>query len=127
MFSLPFSASLTLRQLGLVLVLAGVGTRAGWAFSSAGARPAPPCPSWPAPAAIAFVAPTVGMLVGRYLLRVPWGVLLGIVAGAQTQPAVLAFASEQTRDDLPNAGYATVYPLATIAKIVIAQAILAFF
>ena len=31
-WSLPFSANLTLRQLGLVLFLAGVGTRAGFAF-----------------------------------------------------------------------------------------------
>lgn len=124
-FSLPFSASLTLRQLGLVLFLSGVGTRAGWAFSSA-LRAGTALPILASAAAIAFVAPTVGMLVGRYLLRVPWGVLLGIVAGAQTQPAVLAFATEQTRDDQPNAGYASVYPLATIAKIVLAQAILAF-
>jgi len=124
-FTPPFSASLTLRQLGLVLFLAGVGTRAGWSFASA-VRAGTALPILASAAAIAFVAPTVGMLVGRYLLRVPWGVLLGIIAGTQTQPAVLAFASEQTKDDLPNAGYATVYPLATIAKIVIAQAILAF-
>lgn len=124
-FTPPFSASLTLRQLGLVLFLAGVGTRAGWAFASA-LRAGTALPILASAATIAFVAPTIGMLVGRYVLRVPWGILLGVVAGTQTQPAVLAFASEQTKDDYPNAGYATVYPLATIAKIVIAQAILAF-
>lgn len=33
-WTLPFSANLTLRQLGLVLFLAGVGTRSGDAFAS---------------------------------------------------------------------------------------------
>jgi putative transport protein len=40
-----------------------------------------------------------------------------------TQPAVLAFAVERTGSDLPNTGYATVYPVATITKILLAQAI----
>ena len=40
--------------------------------------------------------------------------------------AGFAFAAEQTHDEAPNAGYASVYPLATIAKILFAQAILAF-
>ena len=34
LWNLPYSANLTLRQLGLVLFLAGVGTRAGDAFLS---------------------------------------------------------------------------------------------
>jgi putative transport protein len=38
---------------------------------------------------------------------------------------VLGFALEQTGNDLPNLGYASVYPLATIAKIVLAQVLLA--
>jgi putative transport protein len=49
-----------------------------------------------------------------------------MLAGFQTQPAVLGFASEQARNDLPNLGYATVYPLATIAKIILAQLLLAW-
>ena len=47
-----------------------------------------------------------------------------MLAGLQTQPAVLGFALEQTGDDLPNIGYATVYPVAIIAKIVLAQMLL---
>jgi len=44
-----------------------------------------------------------------------------MVAGIQTQPAVLAFASESAADDGPNTGYSAVYPFATIAKILLAQ------
>jgi len=36
----------------------------------------------------------------------------------------LGFALEQAHNELPNIGYATVYPLATIAKIVLAQLLL---
>jgi putative transport protein len=36
----------------------------------------------------------------------------------------LGFAREQANNELPNVGYATVFPLATIAKIVLAQALL---
>jgi putative transport protein len=48
-----------------------------------------------------------------------------MLAGMQTQPAVLGFAVEQTHDDRPNVGYAAVYPLATISKILVAQVLLA--
>jgi len=120
-FTPPYSANLTLRQLGLLLFLAGVGTRAGWSFATA-LRSGTALPLLGAAFAIAFVASSVALLLGRFVFRIPRAVLLGVVAGTQTQPAVLAFASEQTKDDVPSAGYATVYPLVTIAKIVLAQA-----
>lgn len=45
----------------------------------------------------------------------------GLVAGAQTQPAVLVFAQERTANDhRVDLGYALVFPAAMIAKIVIA-------
>jgi putative transport protein len=52
-------------------------------------------------------------------------VLTGMLAGLQTQPAVLAYAAEQSGNDLPNLGYSTVYPAATLAKIVLVQVLLA--
>ena len=53
--------------------------------------------------------------------------LLFVVAGVQTQPAVLSFAVEQTGNDLPNLGYANTYPTALIAKILLAQVLLVLF
>ena len=64
------------------------------------------------------------LTVGRRLLKIPLSVLIGTLAGIQTQPAVLAFAVEKTENDLPNVGYATVFPLAMIAKILFAQIVL---
>jgi putative transport protein len=47
-----------------------------------------------------------------------------MLAGIQTQPAVLAYALEKTGRDSPNVGYASVFPIAMISKIVLAQLIL---
>jgi putative transport protein len=50
--------------------------------------------------------------------------LIGMVAGIQTQPAVLGYALEQTGNDLPSVGYAAVYPMAMLAKILLVQVVL---
>jgi putative transport protein len=62
--------------------------------------------------------------VGYRLLKIPMSLLIGMLAGLQTQPAVLGFVLEQTGNELPNIGYATVYPVATITKILLAQLLL---
>jgi putative transport protein len=44
-----------------------------------------------------------------------------VVAGTQTQPAVLAYANDTTRaDPRVNLGYALVYPVAMITKVILA-------
>jgi len=45
----------------------------------------------------------------------------GIMAGIHTQPAALAFASAHTGSESPNISYAAIYPVALIAKIILAQ------
>jgi putative transport protein len=122
-WSLPYSANLTLRQIGLVLFLAGIGTRAGYAFVSMLAR-GEGLTVFLAGAAITCLTALTTLWLGHRILKIPLGLLIGMLAGLQTQPAVLAFASEQAGNDLPNIGYATVYPLAMIAKIVLAQVLL---
>jgi putative transport protein len=52
------------------------------------------------------------------------GLFIGMLAGLRTPSAVLGFAMEQTRNDLPTVGYASVYPVAAIAKITLAQLLL---
>lgn len=122
-WALPYSANLVLRQMGLVLFLAAVGTRSGYAFvqtltQSGGLS------IFIAGAIITCVTAFITLLVGHYLLHIPMGLLSGILGGQQTQPAVLGFALEQSKNDLPNIGYATVYPVAMITKILLAQLIL---
>ncbi len=123
-WELPYSANLTLRQIGLVLFLAGVGTRSGYAFVSTLLQGGG-LMIFLAGALITALAAVLVLWAGYRLLRIPMGLLTGILAGMQTQPAVLGFALEQTDNDLPNIGYATVYPVAMIIKIVLAQLLLA--
>jgi putative transport protein len=122
-WSLPYSANLTLRQLGLVLFLAGIGTRSGYAFVSTLAQ-GNGLVIFAAGAAITCIVTLAALLVGKLVLKTPMGMLIGMLAGMQTQPAVLGFALEQTGDESPNIGYATVYPVAMIAKILLAQLVL---
>ncbi|MGE5617658.1 MAG: aspartate:alanine exchanger family transporter [Sphingomonadaceae bacterium] len=122
-WSLPYSANLLLRQIGLVLFLAGIGTRSGYAFVTTLVQGGG-LPIFLAGTAITTITALGTLWVGYRLMRVPMGVLIGMLSGLQTQPAVLGFSLEQTRNDLPNVGYATVYPMAMIAKILVAQVLL---
>jgi putative transport protein len=106
-----------------VLFLAGVGTRAGFTFLSL-FRSGRGLELFVAGAVITCATALLALWVGHRLLGIPMSVLVGMVAGFQTQPAVLGYALEQTGNDLPSVGYASVYPTATISKIVLAQVLL---
>lgn len=121
-WSSPYSANMTLRQFGVVLFLAGVGVSAGGALTTASSLSVLQVLLAGATISTSVVIGT--LFVGRRLLRVPLSVLVGILAGVQTQPAVLAFSVEKTGKDLPNVGYATVFPLAMIVKILLGQLVL---
>ncbi|GAB4120070.1 MAG: aspartate:alanine exchanger family transporter [Roseiflexaceae bacterium] len=121
-WNMPYSANLTLRQVGLVLFLAGVGTRSGYAFASTFMQNGGAL-VFATGAAITCLTALLTLWIGYKLLKIPMSLLIGMLSGLQTQPAVLAYSLEQTGNDLPNIGYATVYPLAMMAKILIAQLI----
>jgi len=118
-WAIPISANFTLRQIGLLLFLAGVGTRAGFDFvqtlRTEGAQ------LLLAGAAITFAVTLATLVIGHKFLKIPFDALTGISSGVQTQSACLAFATSQTRSDAPNIAYSGIYPLATIAKIILAQ------
>jgi putative transport protein len=122
-WQLPYSANLTIRQLGLVLFLAGVGTRSGYAFVST-LSGSGGLAIFIAGAIITFSTSLLTLFLGHKVFKIPMSLLTGMLSGLQTQPAVLGFANEQTANDLPNIGYATVFPLATILKILMAQVLL---
>ena len=124
-WNLPYSANLTLRQIGLILFLAGIGTRSGFAFWQA-LRVGSGWGMLAAGAVITLVVALGVLWFGHRVLHIPFGMLTGMLAGLQTQPAVLGFAVEQSGNDLPNVGYARVYPLATVAKILLAQLLVGF-
>jgi putative transport protein len=119
----PYGANLTLRQFGLVLFLAGAGLQAGAVLASALGQGVV-VRMVAAGAIISSCSALLTVIVGHRILRVPLSVVVGMLAGIQTQPAVLAFALEKTGRDSPNIGYANVFPIAMISKILLAQIIL---
>jgi putative transport protein len=123
-WTVPYSANLTLRQIGLVLFLAAIGTRAGYMFattllSSSGLL------LFLAGTIITCTTAVATLWIGQRWLHIPMSLLIGMLAGLQTHPAILSFTTTQTENDLPNIGYATVYPIAMIGKIMLAQVLLA--
>jgi putative transport protein len=125
LWNIPYSANLTLRQVGLILFLAGVGTRSGYAFVTTVAQSGGAL-IFLAGALITCSTALLMLWFGYCVLKIPMSLLIGMLAGLQTQPAVLAYALEQTDNDLPNLGYATVFPIAMMAKILLAQLLAAF-
>lgn len=123
-WTMPYSANLTIRQIGLVLFFAGVGTKAGYAFFDLLLEPRGAM-LLGAGALITCGTALLALWAGHRVLKIPMSLLTGMLAGLQTQPAVLSYATEQTGNDLPNIGYATVFPTATVLKILLAQVILA--
>ena len=121
-WNLPYSANLTLRQVGFILFLAGIGTRSGYAFLTTFVQ-GNGLSIFIVGALITFVISFCTLWIGHKLLKIPMGMAVGMLAGLLTQPAVLGFTLEQTDNELPNAGYAAVYPMAIIVKIIIAQLI----
>ena len=68
-----------------------------------------------------FTIAMLAVTIGYKVLKIPFAILTGMVAGLFTQPSVLGFALEQARNDLPNVGYSAVFPTATILKVILAQ------
>jgi putative transport protein len=122
-WSLPYSANMTLRQIGLVLFLAGIGTKAGYTFFSTMSKGGG-LSIFLAGAVITTVTSFSVLCIGHKLLKIPMSLLTGMVAGMQTQIAVLGYAKDQTGNALPDQGYASVYAVATIGKIILVHLIL---
>lgn len=122
-WTIPYSANLTLRQMGLILLLAGIGVRSGYTFLTTFSQSGG-VSIFLAGAIITCVTAFLTLWVGYKWLRIPYGQLIGMLSALQTQPAVLGYSLEQSENELPNIGYALVFPIATIAKILMAQLLL---
>lgn len=122
-WDLPQAANLTIRQLGLLLFLAAVGLANGPAFAASmltltglqlGLL------------AVVVVLASAGVfLLGGRLLGLSAQRVMGGFAGLIGQPAILAFATSRTSDERVESGYAALFALGIIAKIVIVTLLVA--
>ena len=121
----PIAANLMIREIGILLFLASVGLGAGDGFLQAvigGGY------WW---VLIGFCITTVPLLVvgfvARGVFKLNYYSVMGLVAGATTDPPALAYANSVAQNEAPNVAYATVYPLTMFLRVLTAQLLILVF
>lgn len=110
-----------LRQLGLLLFLAEVGTSAGKTlvatFQQSGLM------LFGIGAILTLVPMLMAVLVGRLIFKISMLDLLGTITGGMTSTPGLAAADSMVDSNIPSVAYATVYPIAMVFLIIAIQVI----
>lgn len=119
------SANLILREMGISIFLACVGLNAGNGFvdtlvNNGGFV-------WVGYGLLITLIPllVVGLL-GRFVFKLNYLQLSGMMAGATTDPPALAYANSLSDSDAAAVGYATVYPLTMFLRVLAAQLMIIF-
>ena len=114
-WTMPISANLVLRNLGVTLFLAQVGMASGPGFVATVAGNGLTMLVQAIVVLAALVLPI--LLLGLVVFRMPYAEVAGIVAGTCGNPAVFAYASKLAPGEQVDIGYATTFPGMTLAKI----------
>jgi aspT/yidE/ybjL antiporter duplication domain len=120
------SANLMVREIGIVLFLASVGLDARAQFVQTllhgqGLY-------WMGLGALITLIPLIiTSLVARIKGKLDYLEICGLLSGASTDPPALAFANEMNNSEVPALTYASVYPLTTFLRIMVAQLLIVFF
>lgn len=114
-WEIPSTANSFIRELGLILFLATVGTKTGatimTTLNSQGLD------LFLAGIAVTMVPLFASVVICRYLLKMPFLRMLGVITGSMTSTPGLAAASDLSSTHYASSAYATVYPVALIAMI----------
>ncbi len=76
---------------------------------------------------ITIIPLLVMVLIGHYLMKINFLQLVGLMSGTYTDPAALSFSNSYFKSEIPAQAYATVYPLVTILRILMAQLLILLF
>ena len=119
LWSMSGPANQLLRQLGLLLFLAEVGTSAGQTlvatFQESGML------LFGVGAAITMVPMLIATVVGVCVFKINMLDLLGTLTGGMTSTPGLAAADSMSDSNIPGVAYATVYPIAMVFLILVIQ------
>jgi putative transport protein len=124
-WTIPLSANLVIRNLGLTLFLAQVGMSSGPKFAATVTDTGFMMLGLGAIVLLALVVPI--LILGLLVFRMPYDEVAGIVAGACGNPAILAYSNKLAPTDRPDLGYAMIFPGMTIVKILFVDIVPAFF
>lgn len=113
------SANLMIREIGISLFMAAVGLGAGKTFVSSlvgGGY------VWVLYGALITIVPMILVaLVARWILKMDFFKVCGLLAGGSTNPALLSFSETMFGSGRIAVNYATVYPLTMFLRVVAAQ------
>ena len=120
------SANLMLREIGIALFLACVGLDAGEGFVETVVNQGGF--SWIGYGFIITFLPLMIIgIIARWVYKVNYFTLMGLIAGSMTDPPALAYSNATSGNDMPSVGYATVYPLTMFLRVLTAQALVLSF
>ena len=118
---MPLPANIVLRNFGLSIFLASVGINAGQPFvrtvSESGFT------MLFIGAAVLLTTMLIVLLVGYYLMKIPYDDLVGVASGATGNPAILVYSTRMAPTERPDIGYAMIFPSMTIVKVIAVQVI----
>lgn len=114
------SANMMLREVGIALFLASVGIKSGASFFET-VTSGDGLIYMVGGLLITVIPVFIVALIARKRYKMNYYSILGLVAGASTNPPALAFANSQTEHDAPAVAYSTVYPLTMFLRILTAQ------
>ncbi|WP_405329667.1 putative transporter [Fibrobacter sp.] len=119
-FFMANSANLMLRELGITIFLSCVGLNAGIKFFDVLLN-GDGFYYMALSAIITFFPLMIVAIVGKAVFKVNYLSLCGVLAGATTDPPALAFANGLSSSEATNVGYASVYPLTMLLRILSGQ------
>ena len=119
------SASMMIRDIGLVLFLASGGIKAGGNFVDTVVNGGLSFVLY------GFIITVVPLIIVGFFMRLKYKQnyfhLMGLIAGATTDPPALAYSTSTANNDIPSVAYSTVYPLSMFLRIITAQMLILIF
>ena len=120
------SANLMLRQLGIIIYLAGLGIDSGVHFFETVFRAEGLL--WIGLGFLLTIVPVliVGFIASQFF-KLDYAHNVGMLCGSMANPMALSYANTTVDGDEPSVSYATVYPLSMFIRVISAQLVLMLF
>lgn len=119
LWTMPLPANIVLRNFGLAMFLATVGVNAGQPFVRTVTESG--FTMLFIGGAVLLTTVFIVLLVGHYVLKIPYDDLVGVASGATGNPAILVYSTKMAPTERPDIGYAMIFPSMTLVKVIAAQ------
>src|SRR5215470_5192962 len=119
LWTMPLPANIVLRNFGLAVFLAAVGINAGQPFVRTVTESG--FSMLFIGMAVLLTTVIIVLLVGYYVLKIPYDDLVGVASGATGNPAILVYSTRMAPTERPDIGYAMIFPSMTIVKVIAVQ------